>query len=408
MKNIGIWIRINLFNFLMVSILGVVMRYNLAFSLPGMVQIYWQESHSHFAFYGWVTSSIYLFVTEWLRQENPAIATKRYQVLMLCNQIGSYGMLFSFIHHGYYWLSIVFSAVALFCNFAYFVMLLKDTKSIPDTAVKWLRAGAFFAIWSSIGIAGLACFSSRKNELQVLYRASTYFYLHYQYNGFFIFSCIGILLFTLKQHGIYLAEKQNRIIFSSLLISTFLGYGLSILWIEGLSHWILIFLAVAALQLYSVGKIWWAVKIHWSLITKQFSKAQCVILKIAGLALLLKSICQFFSAIPVVGAFAFNNINIIIAYLHLVLLMGISLFIMWRILGYQPEKSTRINSISLNTLVFGIVLNECILAFAGLFPGFIVPISTVTAGLLLASVIIMMAIGFFLVSFRTFKKPNGN
>lgn len=401
MKNIGIWIRINLFNFLVVSILGVVMRYNLAFSLPGMVQIYWQESHSHFAFYGWVTSSIYLFVAQWLKQENPAIAIKRYQVLMLCNQIASYGMLVTFLYHGYYWLSIVFSAVALFCSFAYFVMLLKDTRNITHTAVKWLLAGAFFAIWSSIGIAGLAYFSSRKDELQVLYRASTYFYLHYQYNGFFIFSCIGILLFTLKQHGIYITEKQNRIIFTGLLISTFLGYGLSLLWIEDLNHWSLLFLAVAALQLYSTGKLLWVLKVQWSVIAKQFSKVQCVILKIAGLALLLKSVCQFFSAIPVLGSFAFSNINIIIAYLHLVLLMGISLFLIWKMLDYQKKRTALLHTIAIYSLGSGIILNETFLVISGVCSALLVPFLSGAYLLLLASVVIMLSIAsilFFMTS----------
>lgn len=401
MKNIGIWIRINLFNFLVVSILGVVMRYNLAFSLPGMVQIYWQESHSHFAFYGWVTSSIYLFIAQWLKQENPAISTKRYQVLMLCNQIASYGMLVTFLYHGYYWLSIVFSAVALFCSFTYFVMLLKDTRNITHTAVKWLLAGAFFAIWSSIGIAGLACFSSRKNELQVLYRASTYFYLHYQYNGFFIFSCIGILLFTLKQHGIYIAEKQNRIIFSGLLISTFLGYGLSLLWIEVLNHWSLLFLAVAALQLYSTGKLLWVLKVQWSVIAKQFSKVQCVILKIAGLALLLKSVCQFFSAIPVLGAFAFSNINIIIAYLHLVLLMGISLFLIWKMLEYQKKRTALLHTIAIYSLGSGIILNEIILVISGVCSALLVPFLSGAYLLFLASVVIMLSIASILFFMRS-------
>lgn len=401
MKNIGIWIRINLFNFLVVSILGVVMRYNLAFYLPSMVQIYWQESHSHFAFYGWVTSSIYLFVAQWLKQENPAIATKRYQVLMLCNQIASYGMLVTFLYHGYYWLSIVFSAMALFCSFAYFVMLLRDTSNITHTAVKWLLAGAFFAIWSSIGIAGLARFSSKKDELQVLYRASTYFYLHYQYNGFFIFSCIGILLFTLKQHGIYITQKQNRIIFTGLRISTFLGYGLSLLWIEDINRWSLLFLAVAALQLYSTGKLLWVLKVQWSVIAKQFSKVQCVTLKIAGLALFLKSVCQFFSAIPVLGSFAFSNINIIIAYLHLVLLMGISLFFIWKMLEYQKKRTALLHTIAIYSLGSGIILNEIILVISGVCSALLVPFLSGAYLLFLASVVIMLSIASILFFMRS-------
>ncbi len=395
MKNIGIWIKICLFNFLIVSVLGVMMRYNLAFSLPGFSQKFMQESHSHFAFYGWVSASIYLFVADFLKSRYPHISLRKYQILMVFNQVGSFGMLFSFLYGGYYGLSIACSAVVLFTGFAYFLFLLKDTKGNSDLPVKWLRAGAFFATFSAIGIFGLAYLSSRKDEFADLYRASTYFYLHYQYNGFFLFSCIGILLFSLKKYGIHIPEKQNKIIFNCLFIGTFLGYGLSILWINSLKDWFLPFLLIALIQFYGALKFWLILKGKWIEIKNNFHPAQNFILPIVGISFLLKFICQFASAIPVFGAYAFNNINIIIAYLHLVLLVGISLFLVWKILGYQ-SKINSITKISLYSLVFGIVLNECILAFSGLFPSTI-PFIFSAYGLLLASVIIMIGILLFLL-----------
>ena len=59
---------------------------------------------------------------------------------------------------------------------------------------------------------------------------------------------------------------------------------------------------------------------------------QKLLLAVVGFSFLMKFILQTASAIPTLGIFAFSNINIVIAYLHLVLLMGISLFLIWKIL----------------------------------------------------------------------------
>jgi thiamine transporter ThiT len=68
MKNFSIWLKLCVFNFFVVSVVGVMMRYNMAFSFLGLTHKFTQEAHSHFAFYGWVSASIYLFVTKYLSE----------------------------------------------------------------------------------------------------------------------------------------------------------------------------------------------------------------------------------------------------------------------------------------------------------------------------------------------------
>ncbi|WP_299178207.1 hypothetical protein, partial [uncultured Chryseobacterium sp.] len=162
MKNFNFWLKLCLFNFFIVSVVGVMMRYNLAFSLPGFSHKFMQESHSHFAFYGWVSAGIYLFVTKYLTENNSGIAVSKYRFLQIFNQIGSYGMLITFLYGGYFWLSIVFSSVALFTGFAYYLFLLIDLRKNKNPETIWLKSGAFFATWSAIGIFGLGYFSARK------------------------------------------------------------------------------------------------------------------------------------------------------------------------------------------------------------------------------------------------------
>lgn len=399
MKNFGFWLKLCVFNFFVVSVVGVMMRYNMAFSLPGFTHKFMQESHSHFAFYGWVSASIYLFVTKYLSEIYEKLNLKKYQYLMIANQIGSYGMLFTFLYGGYFWLSIVFSSIALFTGFAYFTFLLIDTKGNRNPEINWLKSGAFFATISAIGIFGLAYFSSRKEEYEVLFRASTYFYLHYQYNGFFLFSCIGLLLISLRKYGIQIPEQLNKNIFYLLFIGCFFGYGLSILWIE-ISDWLYgFFIIISLIQLFGAWKLW---NFVWKNLIELSGNdfIQKLLLAVSGFSLLMKFFLQTASALPSLGIYAFNSINIVIAYLHLVLLMGISLFLIWKIVDLNYFKFHKILKFSILSMIFGIVLNEIILSLAGIFSIFYIPFLGAKYWLLFVSVIIMISIGVFIRSLK--------
>ena len=398
MKNFNFWLKICVFNFFVVSVVGVMMRYNMAFSLPGFNHKFMQESHSHFAFYGWVSAGIFLFVTKYLSENYPKINLKKYQYLMISNQIGSYGMLFTFLYGGYFWLSIVLSSIALFTGFAYFIFLLIDTKSNKNPEIMWLKSGAFFATFSAIGIFGLAYFSSKKEEFDVLFRASTYFYLHYRYNGFFIFSCIGLLLISLKKLGIEIEEKLNKTIFYLLFFGCFLGYGLSILWIEMNPIFYGFFILISIVQLF--GAILFLNCIRKTDLFNNQNFIQKLLISVFGFAFILKFLLQGLSAIPALGIFAFSNINIVIAYLHLVLLMGISLFLIWKILQLVEIEFNKLLKFSILLLVFGIVCNEIVLALSGIFSIFYIPFLSAKYWLLFVSVVIMFSIGIFIKSLK--------
>lgn len=396
--NFNFWLKISIFNFFIVSIVGVMMRYNMIFSLPGFNHKFMQESHSHFAFYGWVSASIFLFATKYLSNNFTKVSLTKYQYLMILNQIGSYGMLFTFLYKGYYWFSIVFASIALFTGFFYFIFLLKDTKRKSYPEILWLKTGAFFAAFSAIGIFGLAYFSSKKEEFDTLFRASTYFYLHYQYNGFFLFSCIGLFLISLKELGIQISEKLNKNIFYLLFLGCFFGYGLSILWIKMNPFFYGFFTLVSGIQL--IGAFLFLFWIKKSNIFKNQNFIQQLLLCVFSFAFILKFILQSLSVIPSLGIFAFSNINIVIAYLHLVLLMGISLFLLWRILQNRMIKLNSVLKFSVLLMVFGIILNEFILALSGIFSIFYIPFLSSKYWLLFASVVIMTSILTFIQSLK--------
>lgn len=377
MKNFAFWIRLCVFNFFVVSVLGTIMRMNLASSFVPFLDVklpfeifhrYFQWAHSHFAFYGWVSSCLYALVLNELRQQYSDLSDKKYYILMIINQISAYGMLFSFINGGYYWLSIVFSTIALVVGFFFFGFLMKDTSGNLSPAFVWFRSGAFFATFSAIGIFGLAFIMAKKMKTTHAdwYRAATYFYMHFQYNGFFFFTCIGLLISSLKRKGIDIAQKLNDKVIHLSFIGVLLGYGLCILWVSQFPMRVKLFFAnVGVLQFVGITLFLNFIRKNWQKYTIDRNFVYKFVLIISLFAFWLKIFLQILPVIPALTTYAYNNISVVIGFLHLVLLMGISVFLIWKILEIGIFRSSNILVFSVFVLVGGIVLNEVILAILG-------------------------------------------
>lgn len=398
------WLKFAVFNLFVVSVLGVLMRYKIAFSLPWLEQKNFQEAHSHFAFYGWITTCIYVLIVRYLQRVLPNIKTKKYEILVIANIAASFGMLAAFIYGGYFWLSILFSTVALLVSFAFFFFLLRDLKNVNEHSKIWFIAGLFFAVLSSLGVFYLGYMMASGNINQDYYLASTYYYLHFQYNGFFIFSCIGFLLYSLREAGVEIPEKENRLLFWLMFLGALIGYGLSVLWMK-LPMWIFAVIVIGTLlQTFGAVKLYLLVKKNWEKLVLNWSPMQRFVLMFAGFAFAVKIALQLGSNIPAVNQFAFGFRNIVIAYLHLVLLMCISSFLVSQILAtnYFVVKKSLLNG--LKVFLLGIFLNEAGLGLMGIFSIKYIAIPFAAEGLLLFSVLMM--VGILMILFNLNSKQN--
>ncbi|UYW01458.1 hypothetical protein K5I29_00460 [Flavobacterium agricola] len=403
-KNTNFWFKWCLFNFLLVALVGVLMRYNIWQGLLVFQHKFMQQSHSHFAFYGWVSAAIYALVYYYFKKLQLAVGFLKYELIMVVNQIGAYGMLFSFLKGGYYGLSIFFSALSFLAGVLYFIFLVRDTAKQQNTAFIWLKVGAFFAVFSSIGIFGLSYFTSKRETFEVLYRASMYFYLHFQYNGFFLFSCLGLFFLYLQSSNIHLPYKKNKNILYLLAVGTFFGYGLSTLWIETPRLLLLFWFFIAAIQLYSAYLL-----VSFVYQNKKLLLSTNTILRlffwVFSAVFVLKFILPFLSLFPTLTAIAFFNLNIVMAYLHLILLVGFSVFLVWYIfIAYQP-KFTPLFTCSVYLLLLSILLNELFLAFAGATALFNFSFITAPFWLFVSGFLILVALFFV---FLLMKKQKNN
>lgn len=360
-------LRFSVFNFAIVALLGTLMRYKIAFSFPFLDQKYLQESHSHFAFYGWITSCIYMLITRYTYTMKPDILLKKYYMLISLNFAASFGMLFSFAYGGYNMVSIACATLALLTSFLFAFVLAKDLKSVKDHSKIWFLAGLFFAVISSVGVFGLGYMMMGGKGSQESYLALQYYYLHFQYNGFFIFSCIGLLLFSFHEINIDISDKENKTIFWLMFVGCVVGYGLSVLWAK-LPGWLFGIIVIGTLmQTVGAVKIYLLVKKNWHILKQKRTVLERFILFYVGFAFAVKISLQLGSNIPAVNQFAFGFRNIVIAYLHLVLLMCIATFLINQIHISGIFKSSKKLDLGVKLLLIGIFLNEAILGLMGIF-----------------------------------------
>ena len=400
MKNIIFWLRFSVFNFFLVSVLGVLMRYKIAYSLPIVDQKHVQEAHSHFAFYGWITQIIYVLIIRYLHGILPAQQLKKYHTLMVVNAISAFVMIPSFIYSGYYWLSIAASTAALLTSFVFFFFLLTDLKGKQDLAKSWFLGGLFFAVISSIGVFGLSYMKSSGNMTQDVYLGATYYYLHFQYNGFFIFSGIGLLIHSLKEIGSEISEKDNKVIFWLMFIGCIVGFGLSVLWMK-MPLWIFIAIILGTVvQTIGAIKLYLIVKKNWIKLVPNYSALQRFVLMYVGFAFFAKIVLQLGSTIPVLSQFAFGFRNVVIAYLHLILLMCVSVFFINQILATNMFKITKPVTTGLKLLLLGVFLNEAVLGLMGVFSIQYISIPFAPEILLGVSLLILISLFIILISLK--------
>jgi len=190
-------------------------------------------------------------------------------------------------------------------------------------------------------------------ELEV---KAVYWFLHFQYNGFFLFSIFGLYRASLSnfwQKGKYL--KQAFILFAISLVP---AYILSIQWLN-LSWQMRVLAAVSgALQLLGLTQV-----IRYLLLNKVRRSEWIWVL--AFIAFVLKITFQFISIFPSIGKIAFGFRPIVIGYLHLVLLGFMTTFLIGHMkrMGDSWKKTGHVGIV---VFITGIVLNELALFFQGL------------------------------------------
>lgn len=281
---------------------------------------YLQHAHSHVALLGWVyigvTSLIYhLFFQS---KENK----KRYQQIFLFTNISIIGMAIAFPIQGYALFSITFSTLFLFVSywFSWFAM-----KRIPERfkhRFSWrlIKASLWYLVISSIGPWAIGAVMATLGPESIWYKTSIYFYLHFQYNGWFIMALIGLFFYGLEEKGVVFDPKFQKSFFFLLNVGIILTFFLSVLWFQPP----LVFYVLGAIGAIAQGLAFYELYYLWKpQLFKTLRKipAQVVfLLRLAAFLMVVKLYMQLMSAIPYYADLAYVLKDFVIGYLHLVFL----------------------------------------------------------------------------------------
>ncbi len=396
------WIQVSLINFCVVALAGVTMRYKINFSLPVVNQKYLMHGHSHFAFVGWVAVALMTLMVRYLVRNNVETNYKKYNLILAADVIISYAMFISFIIQGYAFWSITFSTITIFISYFFIFFFWKDLNKVSEVGISrnWLKAALLLWAFSSFGAFMLAYLMANHIMIQDLYFSAVYFFMHFQYNGWFLFVCFGIFFSYMQRLGLFGIGFLSRRLFLIMAITVVPTYFLSILWLRLplWLHWIANISSVIQLivllyffRILSVVKNSEVVKFNWS--TKW-------LWTLAAFAFILKIILQLLSVIPFLSHFAFGFRPVVIGYLHLSFVGIISLFILGYINEFIHRFRGRVSGVGAIIFVTGFIVQEIILMLQGLEAINVEPIKFANmvlfyCAILMASGLIWITIGVF-------------
>jgi hypothetical protein len=388
------WLRISLFNLLLVACLGVVMRYKIAYSLPFIDQRNLLHAHSHFAFAGWITQALMSLLVGYLAEKGKTNAFRKYTPVLLANLVTAYGMLFTFPFMGYKFLSILFSTLSIFVSYWFAVQywIDLDKLKLKSSSHACFKAAIVFNAVSSAGAFSLAYMLATKHIQPNSYLASIYFFLHFQYNGWFFFACLGLLFSQVVSSGI--PEKALRKIFMLSFAACVPAYLLSALWLPVPA--LIYFIVVLAVLCQLAGWVW-LVKLLLKIpknIIPSFARG---IFIFCAVAFSIKLCLQAGSVIPALSKLAFGFRPIVIGYLHLVLLGVMSLFIFAWIIAKNLIHVNRWMRYGTIIFISGIIINETLLMIQGVADLSYRPVNGINLLLFIAA--LMLCTGMIVINY---------
>jgi len=361
------WIRISLFFFLFVSIAGSIMRLAPFLNLPTDYK-HILHSHSHVAFQGWIYISFYLLITKLYLGEN-IIINKKYKLQLFITIFIITGIMVSFLVQGYAIFSIIFSSLFQLLNYWFAYRFIKDVAKSEIAkrhpfSVKWIKAALLLMVISTIGPWVIAIISAKGYAGSEYFNTALYFFFHFQYNGWFTFSILGLFFWWLEHQQIKL-EKLVSPLYNMMLIAIIPTYSLSLLGMSFGEKLQVVGYFSALLQLMSLIFLIISLKPSYTAIKALFNQWAFVLLVLSFYAFFLKNILQAASTLPILKQYAFLNKDLIIGYIHLTMIGFISFFLL--AILFQL-KWLAINKTGIILLVIGFIISEIILILLGLTP----------------------------------------
>jgi hypothetical protein len=242
-------------------------------------------------------------------------------------QVMNVGMLVSFPLQGYGLYSIIFSAVHTTASFVFVLLFWQYNNAEKTPSLLLAKISLVCLVISAAGPFSLAYIMANDLRNTYWYNCAIYYYLHFQYNGFFFFGIASLFVKTIEGSAkINITAIKHGWIWW-FVVAVFPAYFLSILYNSPGLGFNLIALLSAGVQIAAFIKLVLWLRSYRKAIEGCFrSTMTFLVLILCGLG--VKFILQFLSAFPAISRMAFEFRPITIAYLHLVLLGVVTTFLL--------------------------------------------------------------------------------
>ena len=317
--------KIPLIFLLLASLLGLFLRWQFLTPTSGIRYSFFLHAHSHVMFLGWIFNVLYLSILE---HNVSSHYHKRLLRIFFLLQTLVVAMMISFPMQGYGVFSIVFSTLHTIAALVLVPLFLIHTKRDLRVSTWFARTASVFFFISAAGPFSLGYLMANGLGQTNWYNYSVYFYLHFQYNGFFLFAIFSLYFQLLEEKKISFSYSTAKTFGKWMAIACVPAYTLSTLFARPGLTFNLIGAAAAVTQIVALTifladgrKMKQALRFNFSSLTyKVFRLALC--------ALIIKCLLQLVSAHQNVADLAYYMRPVVIAYLHLVLVGIITIFLL--------------------------------------------------------------------------------
>ncbi|MDP5199955.1 hypothetical protein [Flavobacterium sp. DG2-3] len=398
------WILCCFFNFLIACIFGLLMRFMYLFPLDFLNYSFLLHTHSHVAMLGWVYLIVYVLIVHFFipkeKSQKPI-----YNRLFWLTEFSVIGMMIAFPIQGYALFSIVFSTLHILLSYVFCRLVWKDSSKEKTPAQRLLLTSILFMILSTCGVWCLGPAVSTLGKQSAFYQIAIQFFLHFQFNGWFI---LAILALFLKQFQDKIDEIKFRKFYFFMVISTLLTVCFPIRWF--VENDILSYIngVGVLIQLGVFIYFYKMLKPQISTFKSSLDKTTKLVYGLALTSLFLKVGIQLLTIFPNLAEVSHQIRNFVIGFIHLTTL-GIITGFLFGILLQNKMLSSNSSALKIGVKIFilGYILTEVLLFLQGWFFFFGGgSISGYFQSILIFSILLVLGLALIMVSIIKLKFDN--
>jgi hypothetical protein len=336
--------------FAIATAIGFALRIHTLSPIAGLNYSFLLHTHSHVAFLGWIYNAFFaLALAFFISPEKRA----GFRWLFVGTQVATVGMMLTFPFQGYARESIVFSSlhVVLAGVFAWKLLRLDRSVGAARAALRWALGFMFLSAAGPIALGPLAAADLRASPWYVM---AIYFYLHFQYNGWFLFFLKALLFQRQHDTGDGTFQPDARRAVQWLATGCVLTLALSALWMN------------PPLWVHAVGVVGAAIQIVGCFYLIRSLRGRTRFLEVcvakwlagaAGAAFLVKHGLQFVAGWPWIAGLVTQRM-VVIGFLHLVFLCVVTPMIMAWAADLTWLRLRGWAALGLTLLLLGVVVTE--------------------------------------------------